>query len=151
VIIRAAHQAAKEGVAHPLLLGDPAEIRKMADAHHISIDGLDIIDHRCNPYVAAFTEKLAQLRQRKGWSLSETTAQLRNPYIFGAMLVREGLVDGQVHGINQSYPNAIRPVLQVIPAVQGSSVSPGFTSSSRKTVPCFLPMRRSIPTRMHPT
>jgi malate dehydrogenase (oxaloacetate-decarboxylating)(NADP+) len=69
--------------------------------------------------VTAFTEKLYHLRQRKGWSLSETTAQLRNPYIFGAMLVREGLVDGQVHGINQSYPNAIRPVLQVIPRRTG--------------------------------
>jgi malate dehydrogenase (oxaloacetate-decarboxylating)(NADP+) len=119
VIIRAAHQAAKEGIAHPLLLGDPADIRATADAHHISMDGLDIIDHRCNPHVTAFTEKLYHLRQRKGWSLSETTAQLRNPYIFGAMLVREGLVDGQVHGINQSYPNAIRPVLQVIPRRTG--------------------------------
>ena len=119
VIIRAAHQAAKEGIAHPLLLGDPADIRTMADAHHISMDGLDIIDLRCNPHVTAFTEKLSHLRQRKGWSLSETTAQLRNPYIFGAMLVREGLVDGQVHGIDQSYPNAIRPVLQVIPRRTG--------------------------------
>jgi malate dehydrogenase (oxaloacetate-decarboxylating)(NADP+) len=119
VIIRAAHLAAKEGIAHPLLLGDPADIRATADAHHISMDGLDIIDHRCNPHVTAFTEKLYHLRQRKGWSLSETTAQLRNPYIFGAMLVREGLVDGQVHGINQSYPNAIRPVLQVIPRRTG--------------------------------
>ena len=119
VIIRAAHQAAKEGIAHPLLLGDPADIRTIADAHHISMDGLDIIDLRCNPHVTAFTEKLSYLRQRKGWSLSETTAQLRNPYIFGAMLVREGLVDGQVHGIDQSYPNAIRPVLQVIPRRKG--------------------------------
>jgi malate dehydrogenase (oxaloacetate-decarboxylating)(NADP+) len=44
---------------------------------------------------------------------------LANPYVFGAMLVREGVVDGQVHGIEQSYPNAIRPVLQVIPLRKG--------------------------------
>lgn len=119
VIIRAAHQVAKEGIAHPLLLGDPADIHSMADAHHISLDGIDIMDHRCNPHVTAFTETLSRLRQRKGWSLSETTARLHNPYIFGAMLVKEGLVDGQVHGINQSYPNAIRPVLQVIPRRTG--------------------------------
>jgi malate dehydrogenase (oxaloacetate-decarboxylating)(NADP+) len=35
------------------------------------------------------------------------------------MMVHEGLVDGQVHGIRQSYPNAIRPVLQVIPRRPG--------------------------------
>ena len=55
----------------------------------------------------------------KGWSLTETRTQLKNPYVFGAMLVREGLVDGQVHGVAQSYPNAIRPVLQVIPRRKG--------------------------------
>ena len=119
VIIRAAYQVTKEGIAHPLLLGDPAVIHSVADAHHISLDGIDIMDHRCNPHVTFFAEKLSRLRQRKGWSLSETTTQLHNPYIFGAMMVREGLVDGQVHGIDQSYPNAIRPVLQVIPRRTG--------------------------------
>jgi malate dehydrogenase (oxaloacetate-decarboxylating)(NADP+) len=115
VIIRAAHHVAKEGVAQPLLLGDPAKIQALAESLHIPLDGIDIMDHRCNPHVDVFTDTLFRLRQRKGWSLTETKAQLTNPYVFGAMLVREGLVDGQVHGISQSYPRAIRPVLQVIP------------------------------------
>ena len=114
VIIRAAHYVAKEGIAQPLLLGDPAAIRSEAEAMHISLDGIEMMDHRHNPHVAAFTDTLYGLRQRKGWSLAETRSQLNNPYIFGAMLVRDGLVDGQVHGVAQSYPNAIRPVLQVI-------------------------------------
>ena len=119
VIIRAAHHVAKEGIAQPLLLGDPAAIRAEADALHISLEGIDIMNHRRNPHVAAFTDKLYRLRQRKGWSLAKTRSQLKNAYVFGAMLVREGLVDGQVHGIAQSYPNAIRPVLQVIPRRAG--------------------------------
>ena len=114
MIIRAAHHVAKEGIAQPLLLGDPTAIRSEAEAMHISLDGIEMMDHRHNPHVAAFTDTLYGLRQRKGWSRAETRSQLNNPYIFGAMLVRHGLVDGQVHGIAQSYPNAIRPVLQVI-------------------------------------
>jgi malate dehydrogenase (oxaloacetate-decarboxylating)(NADP+) len=114
VIVRAAHQVAKEGIARPLLLGDPTAVRATADACRISLEGIDLMDHRRNPHLAAFTKTLHALRQRKGWTLEETTLQLRNPYVFGAMLVKEGLVDGQVHGIDQSYPNAIRPVLQVI-------------------------------------
>jgi malate dehydrogenase (oxaloacetate-decarboxylating)(NADP+) len=43
------------------------------------------------------------------------------------MMVREGLVDGQVHGIRQSYPNAIRPVLQVIPMQEGVERVAGLT------------------------
>jgi len=119
VIIRAAHQVMKDGVARPLLLGDPAVIRSQARDLHIPLDGIDIMDHRDNPHLSPFTDTLHALRRRKGWSLTETRAQLNNPYVFGAMLVREGLVDGQVHGISQSYPNAIRPVLQVIPRREG--------------------------------
>ncbi|MDA8139124.1 MAG: phosphate acyltransferase [Desulfobacteraceae bacterium] len=115
VIIRAAYQALAEGIARPLLLGDPSEIHAVAKKIGISIEGIDILDPRCNPHLEGFEAKLFAMRQRKGWSLTETQRQLQKPYIFGAMLVREGLVDGQVHGIAQSYPNAIRPVLQVIP------------------------------------
>jgi malate dehydrogenase (oxaloacetate-decarboxylating)(NADP+) len=119
VIIRAAYQVVKETVARPLLLGDPDIIRARAEELHIPLDGIDIMDHRCNPYVEAFNDDLYRLRQRKGWSRTETRTQLMNPYVLGAMLVREGLVDGQVHGVSQSYPNAIRPVLQVIPRRAG--------------------------------
>jgi malate dehydrogenase (oxaloacetate-decarboxylating)(NADP+) len=42
------------------------------------------------------------------------------------MLVREGLVDGQVHGVADSYPNAIRPVLQVIDRRPGVSKVSGL-------------------------
>ena len=119
VIIRAAHHVLKEGVAKPLLLGDPEAIRAQAEALHIDLTGIELMDHRRNSHLEAFTETLFRLRQRKGWSLRETRSQLRNPYVFGAMLVREGLVDGQVHGVAQSYPNAIRPVLQVIPRRRG--------------------------------
>jgi malate dehydrogenase (oxaloacetate-decarboxylating)(NADP+) len=119
VIIRAAYQVAKEGIARPLLIGDPAVINACAASLKIPLTGIEIMDHRSNGHLSVFTETLYGLRQRKGWSLDETRLQLANPYIFGAMLVNEGLVDGQVHGIVQTYPSAIRPVLQVIPRREG--------------------------------
>ena len=119
VIIRAAHRVAKEGIARPLLLGDPSIIEKTAADLKIPLTGIETMDHRRNGHVAAFTDALYDLRRRKGWSLDETRLQLANPYVFGAMLVRQGVVDGQVHGIAQTYPNAIRPVLQVIPRRPG--------------------------------
>ena len=119
VIIRTASHAVKEGIARPLLLGNPDAIRREAESLNVSLDGVDIMDHRNNPHLETFKETLYGLRQRKGWNRAETASQMNNPYVFGAMLVREGLVDGQVHGIEQSYPNAIRPVLQVIPRRRG--------------------------------
>ncbi len=115
VIIRAAHHAFREGMAHPVLLGNPKVIASVAEKLQIPLEGIEILDPQNNPYLETLVTKLFALRQRKGWSIDETRRRLQNRYVFGAMLVREGLVDGQVHGIAQSYPNAIRPVLQVIP------------------------------------
>ncbi len=126
VILRAAHFVAKEGIAHPLLLGDKEEIQSLARELQIPLNGIEIMNHLANPLVEEFGRKLFAIRQRKGWTMAETQFQLRSPYIFGAMMVREGIVDGQVHGIAQSYPNAIRPVLQVIPLRQGVSTVAGL-------------------------
>lgn len=115
VIIRAAHRAFLENIAEPVLLGDPEKIHAIARDMQLSLENIEIINPLDNSYLEAFEETLYKVRQRKGWTLTETRRQLKNPFIFGAMMVREGLVDGQVHGISQSYPNAIRPVLQVIP------------------------------------
>ncbi|MFW6372590.1 MAG: NADP-dependent malic enzyme [Thermodesulfobacteriota bacterium] len=119
VILRAAHHAAQDGIAHPVLLGDEAEIRALAESLHIPLSGLEIVDPLKSSLFGKFADKLFHLRARKGWSLDETRLQLKNPYVFGAMMVREGMVDGQVHGIMHTYPNAIRPVLQVIPRQAG--------------------------------
>jgi malate dehydrogenase (oxaloacetate-decarboxylating)(NADP+) len=126
VIIRAAHQVFHEGIARPLLLGDREEIERVAGDLQLSLDEIEILNPLRNEYFDGFLEKLFAARQRKGWSMAETRRQLQNPYVFGAMMVREGLVDGQVHGIAESYPRAIRPALQVIPKREGVSKISGL-------------------------
>jgi malate dehydrogenase (oxaloacetate-decarboxylating)(NADP+) len=126
VILRAAHFAFKQGIAHPLLLGNAKEIRTLAEQLQIPLEGMEVLDPLASPLFDEFARKLFDVRQRKGWTLDETKSQLRSPYVFGAMMVREGLVDGQVHGIARSYPNAIRPVLQVIPRRNGVSTVAGL-------------------------
>ena len=119
VILRAAHEAAREGICRPLLLGNKDEIISLAESLQIPMDGIEIEDHLESPLREGFAKTLFQLRCRKGWTRAETERQLKNRYVFGAMMVYEGLVDGQVHGINRSYPDAIRPVLRVIPRRAG--------------------------------
>ncbi len=127
VIIRAAYHALKEGMAVPILLGRAEKIESVAADLKIPLEGIELLDHRDNPHIDDLTTRLQTLRQRKGWSRTETRSQMRNPYVFGAMMVHAGLVDGQVHGIRQSYPNAIRPVLQVIPLREGVERVAGLT------------------------
>jgi len=119
VILRAAHHAAREGIAKPLLLGNEERIRSLAKELQIPLEGVEILDNFKSPLYERFVEVLSRMRARKGWSLEETRRQLRSRFVFGAMMVLEGHVDGQVHGISRSYPDAIRPVLQVIPRRPG--------------------------------
>ena len=114
VVIRAAYHTLRDGIAKPVLLGNQIKIAAIADSLQIPLTGIEIIDPVHNQHLESFKDKLFALRQRRGWPMDEVRRQLRNPYVFGAMLVREGVVDGQVHGIADSYPNSIRPVLQVI-------------------------------------
>ncbi|MCX5877779.1 MAG: phosphate acyltransferase, partial [Deltaproteobacteria bacterium] len=126
VILRAAHQAAREGIAKPLLLGNEEKIRSLAKELQVPLEGVEILDNFKSPLYDRFVEVLSRIRARKGWSLEETRRQLRSRFIFGAMMVLEGHVDGQVHGISRSYPDAIRPVLQVIPRRPGVSKVSGI-------------------------
>jgi len=121
VILRAAYMAFNEGIACPLLLGNEREIRFLASELNISLEGIEILDTKNGPYFEEFSRKLFEKRGRRGWTIAEIHRQLGNRYIYGAMMVNEGLVDGQVHGIGRYYPDAIRPVLQVIPRRPGVS------------------------------
>lgn len=121
VILRAAYHAAQDGIARPLLLGNDQEIRALAEDLHIRMDRIEVLDHLKSSLFEQFVVKLFHLRARKGWSMAETRRQLQSRHVFGAMMVHEGLVDGQVHGIDRPYADAIRPVLQVIPCNPGVS------------------------------
>ncbi len=114
VILRAAHHAASEGIAKPVLLGSRESIENLAGEIHVPLDGIEILDHKQSSLFEQYAQKLHMMRARKGWGPAETRHQLENRFVFGAMMVHEGMVDGQVHGISRSYPDSIRPVLQVV-------------------------------------
>jgi malate dehydrogenase (oxaloacetate-decarboxylating)(NADP+) len=121
VILRAAHHIASDRIAHPVLLGRREDITALSEELQISLEGIEILDHRKSALFDTYAGKLHSLRARKGWGPAETRRQLEDGFVFGAMMVREGLVDGQVHGISRSYPDSIRPVLQVISRRKGVS------------------------------
>ncbi len=115
VILRAAHQVVREKIAMPVILGKREEIESIAAENWIPLEGIEILDHLNCPQYEEFAQTLYERRRRKGWSLSETRRLLKDPRLFGAMMVCHNAVDGLVHGIDCNFPQAVRPVLQVIP------------------------------------
>jgi malate dehydrogenase (oxaloacetate-decarboxylating)(NADP+) len=115
-ILRAAAIVADEGIARPILLGDPEVIRAQAAALDLSLDGVLVVDNHADANLGRYTEFLWRKRQRRGVTEAEAGRLLRNRNHFGATMVELGDADGMVSGIHHSYPETIRPALQVVGA-----------------------------------
>jgi len=114
-IIRASCQLTNLKIAHPVLLGRPAVIMKMAEELDLCKKvSAEIIEPAHSPRLDAYAEELYRLRRRRGVTRSEARELMANSNYFGAMMVHMGDADGFVAGVSQHYPDTIRPALQII-------------------------------------
>lgn len=113
-VLRAAHLLVDEGIARPVLLGNEERIRQQARELDIALDDVELIDPTRSPKFEDYAREFYQLRQRKGVTWRDALEQMRNPTIFGAMMVRRGDADALIAGVTQHYPETIRPALQII-------------------------------------
>jgi malate dehydrogenase (oxaloacetate-decarboxylating)(NADP+) len=114
-ILRAAQILVDEGIAIPILLGNPEEIRARMTALNIDLGDVEIIDPMNSPKAAEYEAHFFGLRQRKGVTLAESKRLIRkNRNYYGAMMVERGDADTLLSGISHHYPDTIRPALEII-------------------------------------
>src|SRR5882724_9329932 len=137
-ILRAAQQLAEERICTPVLLGRREEILEQAkEAHLAAICDLEIVDPLTSDRSAAFAQAFYALRQRHGISWAEALYRIRQRNTFAAMMVREGLVDGLVTGLTRTYPEAIRPALEVVRTQQGRRASGTYIVAFKESLKLF--------------
>ena len=118
-IIRAAYRIQDEGIATPVLIG-----RRRRVEEQLKTLGLDykpeIVDFdafgKFDEYVRAYHE----LRQRKGVTLIDASSRVRDPNVFGLLMVKQGDADAFVSGLTYDYPEVIRPALQIHHSLKGT-------------------------------
>lgn len=113
-VLRAAQTIIDEGIGKPILLGDVETIREKVKALDLEINGAEIIDPAKSGKNSSYVKKLYKMRQRKGLDMPEAKRQIRNRTVFGLMMLHQGDADGVISGATQSYPETIRPGLQII-------------------------------------
>ena len=118
-ILRAARILADEGIAHPILLGDPDVIRRQADDAAVTLEDIELAYPRTASDREAMAQDLWQRRQRRGISLREARARVLDPMYYGLLMLRSGRADALVAGEDMYYSDAIRPALEVIGAEPG--------------------------------
>lgn len=114
-IIKAAQLCVDEGIAHPILLGDPEKITAVAKEYNYDLDGIEIIKPNKSEKLMEYVEELFRLRQRKGITKVEAEKKLctLNTY-FGAMMVHRGDADAMLSGLTTHYSDTIKPALEII-------------------------------------
>ena len=120
-VLKAAQLVHEEGIATPILLGDEEHIREMMATIEFEGD-VTIIDPKKETVKEsrdAYAHTYWQLRQRKGITLYDAQRRMRERNYYAAMMVREGDADAMISGYSRSYPNVLKPILQVIDTQEG--------------------------------
>ena len=132
-ILRATHNLLEEKIAFPILLGAPQVIAAKAKELGVRLEGAQIVDPYASPMREAFIQELFRLRQRRGVTMTEAHTLMKDPNVFGSMMVHMGHADALVSGVSQNYPETIRPALQII----------GTREGLRRVSGCYLMITRS--------
>ena len=113
-VMRAAQICYEEGIAQPILVGMVDELREVAAANEVSLEGIRMVDALSDARTAHYVAEYWRLRCRDGVTEIEATRRMRHRNFFAAMMVECGDADGLVSGMTRSYPDTIRPPLEII-------------------------------------
>lgn len=140
-ILKAASILYDEGIAYPILLGDPVKIDQIADENNIDLTDIPIIDPRSDEQEAKrefYGQLFFKKRQRKGVNHYESVKLMKDRNHFGCMMVETGDADAMLSGLTKNYAEAIRPALQIIGTEEGVKKIAGMYLLLTKKGPLFL-------------
>ena len=120
--IQAAARVRDEGLAEPVLLGDPAAIRAAAEKTGTDLTGLRMIHPEKSEKAGDYAELLYALRRQKGLTREEAASLAMDPMYFGMLMVKAGDADGLVSGAVHSTGDMLRPALQIIKTKPGINI-----------------------------
>ncbi|NDG85182.1 MAG: NADP-dependent malic enzyme, partial [Proteobacteria bacterium] len=133
-ILHAAKIIRDDNVCEPILLGNPEKIRSEIIRLGLQdgLDGVQIIRPSQSEHLPRFAERFFEKRKRKGVTLANAEVLMKQSTYFAAMMVEEGLADGTVGGIAQSYPDTLKPALQVIGVKPGKTLAGIYMIANKK-------------------
>ena len=127
--VAAAAQIIKEKLAASVtLLGNKADIEKVATAKGVSLAGINIIDPENSEWHDDFAAVYCELRAKKGMTMEQAHVDMKNALRFGAMMVRKNKADAMVAGALSATADVLRAGLTII------GTAPGMKTASS----CFV-------------
>jgi len=124
--LKAANRLLEDKVADIILIGNPSEIKQLADKYRLShIDKSTLIDPFNHPKKAIYSNLLYELRKSKGMTLDQAETLVENPLYLGCLMIKNGDADGEIAGAQNTTTDVLRPALQIIKTLPDISVVSG--------------------------
>lgn len=116
-MMKAAVQAQQEGICHPILLGNPDRLNRLAKRLKLDLTDVEIVDMRADKEQgnrATYAKHLAEKRARQGVTFEEAYDKMYERNYFGMSMVEQGDADAFVTGLYTKYSNTIKVAKEVI-------------------------------------
>jgi malate dehydrogenase (oxaloacetate-decarboxylating)(NADP+) len=139
-VLKAAQIAFEEGIAIPILLGSRELIQELKAEIGFEAD-VEIIDPKTDAEEAKrkeYADIFWRQRQRSGISLLDAQKWMRERNYYAAMMVKHGEADAMVSGYSRSYPNVVKPMLQLIGKAPGITLCATTNMMMTNRGPMFL-------------
>lgn len=118
-IIEAAKIITKKKIAKVILIADESALamrfKKLKD--------ITIVSPKSSYMRQELADKLYECRKHKGLTQEQADQLIIDPFYFAAMMVKEGLADGMVGGVEVSTARNLKPALEIIKCKQGKASS----------------------------
>jgi malate dehydrogenase (oxaloacetate-decarboxylating)(NADP+) len=140
-ILKTAQLAMDEGIAYPILLGDPKKIMSIAEIHNIDLEGIPMIDPKHDDLEdkrQEYGEVYFSKRQRRGVNFYEAYKKMKDRNHFGCMMVEMGDADAMISGLTRNYADTIKPAIQIIGTEEGVDKIAGMYIMLTNRGPLFL-------------
>ena len=124
--LTAADHIIADGLAKITLIGDPAEIARMAKELKLeNICQANIVNPADEKIIDRYAPLFYELRKKKGITMEAARLTTANPLYLGCLMVKAGDADGQVAGAMNTTGNVLRAAFQVIKTQPGIDVVSG--------------------------
>lgn len=140
-VLKAAEIVLNEQLAELILLGNEETIRRVIDENELELNSVEIIDPKSGKEqgrIIEYAKLLFKKRQRKGMTMDKAMDTMTHKNYFAPMLAETAHADAVLSGYTYSYPDSIRPALQIIGRKPNTKIVSGMYIVITKEGPLFL-------------
>lgn len=119
-VLTAAASVLEKGIAEIILIGDKDQIEKDALDNSLNLNGAKIIEIDKFDKLAEFIDKLVELRKHRGMTVEKAAEWIKDPIVFGMVLVKMKMADGMVAGAINSTANVLGPAVRILKTAPGT-------------------------------